>query len=52
LGVTLLVLNLAGDLANAVVGDEPRALIGVPIVGVIIWYLSSSKVRQFFAGVT
>jgi hypothetical protein len=48
LGVGLLVLNLAGDLLNSVSGVEPRALVGVPVVGLILWYLSSRRVREHF----
>lgn len=48
LGVALLVVNLTGDLINAALGIEPRAAIGVPIVALLLWYLSSRKVRAFF----
>jgi len=39
LAVTLLVTNLVGDLANATIRGDPRTLIGIPIVGVLLWYL-------------
>ena len=48
LGITLLVVNLAGDLVNAGLGVEPRALVGVPVVALLLWYLSSPRVRTFF----
>jgi hypothetical protein len=48
LGITLLVINLAGDLVNAALGIEPRAVFGLPVVALILWYLSSSRVRAFF----
>lgn len=48
-GVTLLVLNLIGDLVNAALGIEPWAVVGVPIVGLLLWYLSSRKVKDFFS---
>jgi hypothetical protein len=48
LGVGLLLLNLAGDVLNSVSGVEPRALVGVPVVGLILWYLSSRRVREHF----
>lgn len=48
LGVGGLVVHLAGDVINAALGIEPRALVGVPIVGLILWYLFSRKVRDFF----
>jgi hypothetical protein len=49
LGVTLLLVNLTGDLINAALGIEPRAVVGVPIVALLLWYLSSRKVKGFFA---
>ena len=36
LGLTLLTVSLVGDLANAVLGLEPRAWIGVPIAAVLL----------------
>ncbi len=48
LGVGGLLANLAGDIVNAALGIEPRALIGVPVVGLILWYVSSRQVRGFF----
>jgi hypothetical protein len=48
LGITLLLLNLTGDLINAALGIEPRAVAGVPIVALILWYLSRRQVRAFF----
>lgn len=48
LGAGGLLVNAAGDVVNAALGIEPRALIGVPIVALILWYLSSSRVRGFF----
>ena len=48
LGIALLLVNLAGDLVNVALGIEPRAVFGVPIVALLIWYLSSTKVRAFF----
>ena len=49
LGFIGLVVNLTGDIVNTVLGTEPRAVIGVPIVALILWYLSSRKVRAFFS---
>lgn len=39
LAVALLVTNLVGDLGNALARGDPRTLIGVPIAGVLLWYL-------------
>ncbi len=49
LGVALLLFNLAGDLVNVALGIEPRAAVGLPIVALLLWYLSSLKVRAFFS---
>jgi len=43
-----LLVNLAGDVINAALGIEPRAWVGVPIVALILWYLASRQVRDFF----
>jgi hypothetical protein len=49
LGVALLLVNLAGDVINAALGIEPRAIVGVPIVALLLWYLSTRRVREFFS---
>ncbi len=51
LGVTGLLINLTGDIVNVALGIEPRAVVGIPVVALILWYLSRPKVRAFF-GVT
>jgi hypothetical protein len=48
LGVGLLLVNLAGDLVNVTFGIEPRAIVGVPIVAGLLWYLSSKTVKTYF----
>jgi len=48
LGVGGLLVNATGDIVNAALGIEPRAIVGVPIVALILWYLSSRQVRDFF----
>jgi hypothetical protein len=48
LAFALLVVNLLGDLVNVLTGTEPRALVGVPIVVLILLYLLSKRVRRFF----
>jgi len=47
-GIGLLLVNLVGDLVNAALGIEPRAWVGLPIVALILWYLSSPRIRRFF----
>ena len=49
IAVTLIAINLIGDVANTVMGTEPRAIVGVPIVTLVLWYLVSKRVRVFFA---
>lgn len=49
LAVSLLLINLPGDIANAVLGSEPRAAVGIPIVLAILAFMISRKVRRFFA---
>ena len=48
LGVAGLLINLVGDVVNAALGIEPRAVVGVPVVALILWYLTSRQVRGFF----
>jgi hypothetical protein len=44
----LLVVNLIGDVANVVLGTEPRAIVGIPIVALLLFYLSRPGVRRYF----
>ena len=48
LGIVGLLVNLTGDIVNTVLGTEPRAVAGIPVVALILWYLSRPKVRAFF----
>ena len=48
LGIALLVVNLAGDIINVIVGIEKRAIIGIPIALVLILALLRNNVRKFF----
>ena len=43
LAVGILVVNLIGDVTNAVVRSDPRTLIGIPIAGAMIAYLLSRR---------
>ena len=51
LAITLIAINLLSDLINAVLGIEPRAIVGVPIALMILLYLMSRRVRSHFAQV-
>ena len=44
-----LCINALGDLINALSGREPRAIVGVPIVMLILAYLLTRRVRIFFS---
>ncbi len=46
LGLVILFANLVGDAANAILRHDYRALIGIPIGGVMIVYLWSTKCRK------
>ncbi len=48
LAVCLLVINLLGDVVNAAFGTEPGAILGVPVVLVILAYLTRGRARRFF----
>ena len=43
LAIGILVVNLTGDLFNALLRNDLRTLIGLPIAGAMIWYLAKSK---------
>jgi len=48
LALTLLSVNLVGDVGNAIVRGDVRTLIGLPIGGALIGYLLSARSRQWF----
>jgi hypothetical protein len=48
LAVVMLFVNLCGDVVNVITGIEPRAIIGIPMVGVILAYLLSKRMRYHF----
>lgn len=39
LAIAVLAVNFLGDTINALARRDPRTLIGLPIAGVMIWYL-------------
>ena len=45
--LAVLVVNLVGDVANAVVRGDARTLIGIPFGGALIAYLFSRQARSF-----
>jgi uncharacterized membrane protein (DUF2068 family) len=48
LAIGLIATNLIGDITNALLGIEPRAIVGIPIAAAILLYLLSKKVRRSF----
>lgn len=50
LGVGILLVNLVGDIVSSLIGDTPGAWVGIPIVSLLLWYLSSGQVKSFFQG--
>ena len=50
LAVAGLSIHLVGDILNVVLGIEPRAIIGIPIVAAILVYLSRPRIRSTFNG--
>jgi hypothetical protein len=49
IAVAVLVVNLIGDVTAAVLRSDPRTLIGLPVGGAMVWFLSSGAVRNLFA---
>ncbi len=48
LAIGVLTANLVGDAANAVLRDDLRTLIGLPIGGLLIAYLLRPRIRALF----
>ena len=49
LAIVLIGINLLSDIVNTVLGIEPRAIVGIPIALLIILYLLTKRVRNYFA---
>ena len=43
LAIAVLAVNLIGDSLNALLRHDPKTLIGLPIGGLMIWYLSRAR---------
>jgi hypothetical protein len=48
LAMAILVINAVGDMLNGTLGNDRRALIGVPIAAALLYYLRTARVRAFF----
>ena len=47
--IVLIGINLLSDLVNTILGTESRAIVGVPIALLIILYLFTKRVRNYFS---
>ncbi len=48
IALALLIINMMGDILNVILGTEPGAIIGVPVVVLILTYMAGRRVRRFF----
>lgn len=49
LAVGMLLVNLGGDVVNVLLGTEPRAVVGIPIVAALLALLARPRVRGSFS---
>jgi len=49
LGVTIIAINLAGDLGQIFFGERWKGAVGVVIAGALLFYLARHGVRSYFA---
>ena len=49
LGLAMLAVSLLGDLANALLGLEPRAWVGVPVAAALLALLATGRAKAYFA---
>lgn len=48
LTVAMLTVNLVGSVVNVVTGTEPRAIVGIPIVLILLFSLMRNTTREYF----
>ena len=48
LGVTIIAINAAGDVVNLVIGEHLKGAVGVGIAGLLLIYMTRSRVRHYF----
>jgi hypothetical protein len=48
LAIAMLSINLIGSIINVATGTEARAIVGIPIVLVLLIYLLRNKTREYF----
>ncbi|MFN8475107.1 MAG: hypothetical protein U0822_23195 [Anaerolineae bacterium] len=49
LALAVLIVNIASDVVSAFMGMQLRAVVGIPIVALIVAYLFTRRVRHFFS---
>ena len=49
LGVTIIGINLAGDLSQVVMGERLKGVVGVAIAGALLGYMTRPGIRKHFA---
>ncbi len=47
--VSLIAINLIGDVTNVMLGTEPKAIIGIPIAASLLVYLLRKRIRNAFS---
>ena len=48
LGVTIIAINAAGDIANLARGEGLKGAVGVAIAGLLLIYMTRARVRNYF----
>jgi hypothetical protein len=48
LGTTIIAINATGDLINGVMGEWLKGAVGVAIAGLLLFYMTGSRVRRYF----
>ena len=48
LAMVMLITNLIGDAINVITGNEQRAVVGIPIVLILLLYLMRRNTREYF----
>jgi hypothetical protein len=48
LGVTVIGINMAGDLGQLVMGEGPKGALGVAVAGALLVYMTRPGVRTYF----
>ncbi|MFZ3340288.1 MAG: hypothetical protein WA609_06855 [Terriglobales bacterium] len=49
LGTAIIAINAGGDLINLAIGEHLKGAVGVVIAGLLLLYMTRSRVRNYFA---